>query len=744
MKIKKVFTAIALVFGFISASTAQISVQNTLTPNQLVQNILLGFGVTASNITINGSPLLATTVQSNVAYFDAATTTFPIPQGVLLTTGRAVAAIGPNNSGSFTNNTPPTPNVGTDPQLNFLANGTVTNGVVLEFDFVPAGDTVAFKYVFGSDEYPEFSPSTFNDAFGFFLWGPNPIGPAYNATNLAVIPGTSTPVTINNVGPGATQNPSFYTNNVGGAAYGTAIQYDGTTVVLTSSAKLTCGETYHIKLCISNVGDQAYDSGVFLEANSFSSEAIEIAVATVSGDTSVYEGCSQANLMFIRPQTQLGDTLIINYTIGGSATMGTDYNNLTNPITFLPGEDTIVLSIIPVFDGMNNDNNEFVIVTATTISSCGDTIISSGTLYILDSIPITITESDPTVLCATDSALVTASATGLFPPYTYSWQGGQTGSPAYFPSIQGVLTGTVDYIVTATNSCGYSNTDTVTITLNQTLIVDTLMMWPASCDPIGAVSAVIQGQTGVPLYNWTGPGPNNPNFINASVWENLSSGWYYFTVTDNVCSANDSVFVDILPPPIADITATPEFGCSPLTVNFTNDSQNASNFAWDFGNGQTTNLGTTASQSQTYTSSAVIQLIASEGNCRDTAYAFVTISICGCTDPFALNYNPLANADDGSCYYPAPTVEVPNVFSPNGDGTNELFFLNTTNATKISLTILNRWGNVVYEGSGINPAWNGKSQNGNEAGDGVYFYKYRVDGLQEQFLEGHGFLTLVR
>jgi len=744
MKIKNVFTSIAFVFGLISLGTAQISVQNTLTPNQLVQNVLLGFGVTASNITINGSPALGNVVQSNVAYFNSGATSFPIQQGVLLTTGRAIAAIGPNNSGSFTNNTPATPNVGTDPQLNFIANGTVTNGVVLEFDFVPAGDTIAFKYVFGSDEYPEFSPSSFNDAFGFFLWGPNPIGPAYNATNLALIPGTATPVTINNVGPGAAQNPAYYVNNVGGAAYGTAIQYDGSTVVLTSSAKLTCGETYHIKLCISNVGDQSYDSGVFLEANSFSSEAIEIAVATVSGDTSVYEGCSQANLMFIRPQTQLGDTLIINYTIGGTATMGTDYNNLTNPITFLPGEDTIVLTIIPIFDGMNNDNNEFIIITAMTISSCGDTIISSGTLYILDSIPINITESNPTVLCANDSVLVTASATGLFPPFTYSWQGGQTGSPAYFPSVQGALTGTVDYIVTATNSCGYSNTDTVTITLNQTLIVDTLMMWPASCDPIGAVSAVIMGQTGVPLYNWTGPGPSSPSFINASVWENLSSGWYYFTVTDNVCTANDSVFVDILPPPIADITAAPAFGCSPLTVNITNNSQNASNYAWNFGNGQTANLGTTASQSQIYTSSAVIQLIASEGNCRDTAYAFVTISICGCTDPLALNYNPLANADDGSCYYPAPTVEVPNVFTPNADGSNDLFFLNTTNATNIELTILNRWGNVVFEGSGINPAWNGKTQNGNESGDGVYFYKYRVEGLQEQFLEGHGFLTLVR
>ena len=62
---------------------------------------------------------------------------------------------------------------------------------------MPSGDTIAFNYMFGSDEYPEYSPSTYNDAFGFFLWGPNPIGPAYNATNLALIPGTTTPVLEN-------------------------------------------------------------------------------------------------------------------------------------------------------------------------------------------------------------------------------------------------------------------------------------------------------------------------------------------------------------------------------------------------------------------------------------------------------------------------------------------------------------------------------------------------------------------
>ena len=157
---------IASILLVINGVNAQITVTNTQTPNSLVQNVLLGFGVTASNITVNGSPVNAGNVQGNIAYFSAAGTTFPIPSGVLLTTGNAAAAVGPNTSGSFTNNNPATPNVSSDPHLNAIANSGVTNGTVLEFDFIPAGDTISFNYVFGSDEYPEFSPSSFNDAFG--------------------------------------------------------------------------------------------------------------------------------------------------------------------------------------------------------------------------------------------------------------------------------------------------------------------------------------------------------------------------------------------------------------------------------------------------------------------------------------------------------------------------------------------------------------------------------------------------
>lgn len=739
----------AVFLSLFSNVFGQITVQATQTPNQLVQNTLMGFGVTASNITYNGSAANANSNQQNVTLFNSNGTTFPLSSGVLLTSGLGVGAIGPNNIGSQTN--AGTPSVSSDPHLNAIANAGVTNGAVLEFDFVPAGDTISFKYMFGSEEYPEFVNAGFNDAFGFFLWGPGISGPyalgGYPAggTNLAVVPGTSTPVTIDNVSPST--NSTYYTNNVGGAAYGTAIQYDGTTVILTANASVQCGETYHIKLAICNVGDQAYDSGVFLEANSFSSEAVQVAVATVSGDTVVYEGCTDANLMFIRPQTQLTDTLIINYSVTGTATEGVDFPGLSNPITFLPGEDTITLTINPLADGIP-DNLEYVTITAMTISECGDTIISSGTLYIIDTIPINITETDPLIKCYNDSVLVSASATGLFPPFTYAWQGGQVGDTAYFASTPGTQ-GVISYTVTATNSCGYSNTDTVTITLNQTLGIDTLMSFPADCNPIGAVSAVIVGQTGVPLHTWSGPGPNNPNFINASVWEDLPSGWYYYSVTDNVCSVSDSVFVDMLNPPIASFQANPNDGCSPLTVLITNNSQNANNYAWDFGNGNTANVSNTDAQQQIYTSNGQIRLIASQGNCADTAYATITISICGCMDPNATNYNPLANYDDGSCIYPSPTVVAPNIITPNNDNANDLFFLTTTNATNIEITILNRWGNVLYQSSGVNPAWNGKTSGGTFVEDGTYFYKYRVEGFpgadgEVQALEGHGFVQVVK
>jgi len=733
-----------------------IAVNTAQTPTQLVNNVLLGFGVTAFNITINGSPLNANTPVSNVTSFTNANPAFPFSAGMLLTTGNGVGAQGPNNATSFTNNTPATPNVGTDPELNALANGTVTNGVVLEFDFIPSGDTMSFRYIFGSDEYPEFSPSTFNDAFGLFLWGPGITGPyalaGYPAggANIAVIPG-GTPVTINNVGDAS--NTAYYVFNESSSTltYGDAIQYDGTTVVLNAAASVQCNQTYHIKLAISNVGDQAYDSGVFLEAGSFVSDAVAVTVATVSGDTTIVEGCTDANFIFTRPETQLDDTLIINYTITGDAIEGTDYNSLINPITFLPGEDSVVINLSPIQDGLS-EGFESVIITVEIINPCNDTIFSSGTIYIGDGPIINIAETDPLVLCATDSIPLSASASGGYAPYTYAWTT-LSGAPiGTGDTITGSITsnGVIQYIVTATDNCNFSNVDTVSLTMNQSLAVDTMGTEPSSCQPTGVVWGLATGITGVPAYNWTGPGANSTNFIDASVWENIPSGWYYFTVTDNVCTASDSVFVDLLDPPLASFSVTPLSGCAPMEVSITNTSQNGTNYLWNLGDGTTNTTADLSGFTHTYTDTMsnqayIIQLIVQQGPfCSDTAVVGVITSVCGCMNPAADNYNPNATVDDGSCLFPDPIITAPNVLTPNDDGINDQFTLDWLNLTSLRLIILNRWGNTLYDQTSTDlmnmmPSWDG----GN-ATDGVYFYRYEGIGVAGQELDGHGFLHLIR
>lgn len=726
---------------FVFQGFSQISVTNTQAPNNLVQNVLMGNGVVASNITYNGSAVNAQTIQGNVTFFDATGTLFPIATGVLLTTGNGIAAVGPNNSTSFTNNNPATPMVTSDADLNAIANGSVTNGAILEFDFVPSGDTVSFRYVFGSDEYPEFSPSSFNDAFGFFLSGPGIAGPYTNgAVNIALIPGTSTPVTINNVGDAS--NTQYYVDNPSGSAYGPAIQYDGTTVVFTAVSEVQCGQTYHIKLAISNVGDQSYDSGVFLEADSFSSEAVDISVATVSGDTTVIEGCTNATFYFTRPVTQSNDSLTVSYGISGDAIMGVDYNNLPNPVIFEPGVDTIVITLNPTQDGIT-EVPEFVTLTATTITECGDTIVTTGTLWIIDGPTLNITESDITIYCPNDSVPVTATASGGFGPYTVTWPyNNHTGTSNFLPAM---TNGTYDYVVNAVDACGNTGTDTVTIVLNQTLAVDTMNATMASsCQNNGVVWGLATGLTGQPQYHWEGPGQGGPIEIDASVLQNLPPGWYYFTVTDNVCTVYDSIYVDQEPAPVADFNTSEISGCSPLTIVITNTSQNANMYSWNFGNGNTLNTADLSTPIvQVYNNDGIIQLIASKGPCADTMWVSIDTDVCGCMDPEAINYNPTANVDDGSCIFPTPEVEVPNVFSPNGDGVNDVFQLTTKYAVSIKITIVDRWGLPMVEVEGVNPTWDGKI-GGLEATEGVYFYQYEITGMAGASLEGHGFVQLFR
>lgn len=210
--------------------------------------MLLGSGVTISNVSYFGAA-------GQAGFFtDGLASGLGINSGIVLTSG----SVG-NISGITNTSEDITTDVGTsgDLQLNSLIPGYYTyDANYLEFDFVSSGDAAYFNYAFGSEEYNEWVGSAYNDVFGFFL----------NGQNLALIPGTTTAVAINNVNLGS--NPGYYNNNAGGVF---AFEYDGFTDVFTAAAlDLNAGETYHIKLAIADAGDRILDSGVFLQAGSFS------------------------------------------------------------------------------------------------------------------------------------------------------------------------------------------------------------------------------------------------------------------------------------------------------------------------------------------------------------------------------------------------------------------------------------------------------------------------------------------
>jgi hypothetical protein len=221
-------------------------------------NTILGSGITVVGIpTYTGANVASGTFTGGLSAgigFD---------KGIILTSGDASGAPGPNNNDSFTKEN----GLPGNSQLNALIPGFATqDATLLSFKFKTTGGDLFFNYVFASEEYNEYTNSAYNDVFGFFLGG----------NNIALIPGTTTPVSINNVNGGNpfgtdATNPALFNNNDlqdGGPSFN--IQYDGFTNIFTAQA-LGLGEgEYEILLAIADAGDQRLDSAVFIQAGTFS------------------------------------------------------------------------------------------------------------------------------------------------------------------------------------------------------------------------------------------------------------------------------------------------------------------------------------------------------------------------------------------------------------------------------------------------------------------------------------------
>lgn len=444
------FSLLSLCWLFISPDTkAQLTViqggSMNMTPQQLVQNYLVGSGITVSNVTFNGSSTSITSNQvGTFATAGAATNQLGLSGGILMTSGKASLAIGPNTlAGAGAQIGGPG-----DPDLNTLSGSTTFDKAVIEFDFIPQSDTVRFRYVFGSEEFFEFCNS-YNDAFGFFLSGPGITGTfSNNSVNIARMPGSlSSYVTINNI---CANTLSRWSNPSGGLYY----QYDGLTYVYTAWYVVQPCASYHIKLAIGDAVDKAYDSGVFLEQNSFSSSGVNLvnnSTIPQLGNKAV-EGCNDVAINF-RLLSTLDYPYKVPYTIGGTAVNGVDYDHIGDYVIFPPGEDSINVIIHPIPDNIS-EGEKTVILTLNQISCDGT--IKRDTVYIDDYVPMVIVPNPDTALCFGGSIELKANTTGGIMPLTYHWNiAGNDSTVIVTPPV-----GNNIYTVKVTDVCSRSVSDT--------------------------------------------------------------------------------------------------------------------------------------------------------------------------------------------------------------------------------------------------------------------------------------------
>ncbi len=586
-----VLMVMLLVLGLSKESRSQLTVNTgsaiSMTPLQFVQTYLVGTGVTISNATYNGSadPLNSTN-RTPLQYRDqvgsfttsgGALTQLGIGGGVILSTGYVAKAIAPASpSDDMEGNNAP---FESDPDLHILANSDINDKSVLEFDFIPVTNVITFKYVFSSIEFDGFCNS-YNDAFGLFLSGPGIAGGAgfvNNAVNIALLPETTSYVNINNI-------CAADKNNTGNGVYSwwnaqkTYFTYNRLTYVLTASYPVTCFQTYHMKFAIGDAGDGIYDSGVFIEENSFSSADVTGSASfsnPLTGSTLV-EGCGSASLVYAVPQPHPTNfTVYLSIDPSGTANQA---DILPNPfpteIVIPAGWIAAAPIVITAVSDATPEAIENLVIIATT-TSCSLTNTDTTILLIKDLDPLTVNVPNK-IACDGSAVNLTATGSGGQPilpanNYSYVWNDGETTQTI---SVNPPL-GHTTYSVSITDACGQTaNTSTyVDAGIIPTSTSPITGLNPV-CTPANGVNYSIQAMTGADSYIWTVPAGavivsgSSTNTITVNFNVSAVSGQITVKGVNTICGAGPPVTrllnISPNPQPAGTITGSNSI-CAPLT-----------------------------------------------------------------------------------------------------------------------------------------------------------------------------------
>ena len=260
------------IFGLILCLNLQftsgqnITVNENYTAQELVEDVLINSScANVFNVSVSGGNFASG--EKSFGYFDGTGTTFPFQNGIIISTGKINNAPGPN---SYLSDDGGNMGWNGDPDLNqALGLSNTYNATILEFDFIPLGNRISFDYIFSSEQYlsnPMSNQCNYTDGFAFLL---KRNGDS-DYQNLAVVPGTNTPVKVNTVrGSGTICPPAneAYFDAFNGTDHPT--NYNGQTKILTAESTVIPGETYHIKLVIADEGNYRFDSAIFLGGGSF-------------------------------------------------------------------------------------------------------------------------------------------------------------------------------------------------------------------------------------------------------------------------------------------------------------------------------------------------------------------------------------------------------------------------------------------------------------------------------------------
>lgn len=673
---------------------AQVQItQDNLTPTEFA-NLLIGNGVTISNVTFNGQTTDINTPKICLGRFEG-NSSLNISDGLVMSLENANYIEGPNDVEASQPTFDPlfveqveqiidqqfSP-LTYDPDLSPLIPGgnSAEFVIVLEFDFVPQSNQFNLNYVWASEEYLRYAPPCnaiptddpflggvttnegYYDVFGMFLTGPNPAGGNYNADNICTLPDGSV-ISTETINPSFNSEyfahnfhfPNTSTGPDAADAYNGILdsipdcptdidqthQFNGWTVPLTGSSEIYCDSTYHMKIAIASCSDNLFPSAILLQTGSFSASPLSIyADNSLSGSPS-YEGCGNNTFYFTRPGNEAGTTLTLNLSYSGTAT-NPDHSNLPTTITFNPGDTTVSFDF-DVIEDNSVEGQETIIVSTEVPDPCspGQTTTVTGTCIIQDYPEMSVSVSNATADCPRlDSVELTSTVSGGIPGYAYSWNNNSTTESIYAPiNTQGSTT----YTLTVTDVC-----------------------------------------------------------------QRTQSG------TGNV----------IVNPYLASFTANPISGNAPLEVTFTNTSQDGQNYIWNFGNGEDeVSVNDLSQQNTTYTDAGTYTptlVMTNAQGCYDSTSVVITVGV----DPY---------------------LEAPNTFTPNGDDVNDVYqFINVSNVSEFECFILDRWGNLLHTIKDVNSGWDGRNPAGQMVAEGTYFYNYTAKSSSGNEISGHGFIQLNR